>query len=128
MELVPGSELPCRGVGITVGEGYRDQTSMRSMNMCGRRPTDIRSGRRYDEGCAVAMQSIQLARHAHTLAAFAVNANCAGRTTEARQTVAELLKLHPGFRNSQVREAFPVRGPEERDKMAAALRAAGLPD
>jgi TolB-like protein/class 3 adenylate cyclase len=83
---------------------------------------------RYDEGCAVAMKSIQLARHAHTLAAFAVNAMGAGRTTEAMQTVAELLKLHSGFRTSHVREAFPVRDPNARETMAVALRDAGLPD
>jgi len=83
---------------------------------------------RYDEGCAIAMKSIQLAKHAHTLAAFAVNASSAGRTTEAMQTVAELLKLHPGFRTSHVREAFPVRDPDQREKMAVALREAGLPD
>ena len=83
---------------------------------------------RYDEGCAIAMKSIQLAKHAHTLAAFAVNASSAGRTTDAMQTVAELLKLHPGFRTSHVREAFPVRDPDQREKMAVALREAGLPD
>ena len=83
---------------------------------------------RYDEGCAVATKSIQLARHAHTLAAFAINAGRAGRTTEAVQTVAELLKLHPDFRTSHVQEAFPVRDAAEREKMAVALRDAGLPD
>jgi TolB-like protein/class 3 adenylate cyclase/tetratricopeptide (TPR) repeat protein len=83
---------------------------------------------RYDEGCAVALKSIQLARHAHTLAAFAINAGGAGRTIEAMQAVAELLKLHPGFRTSHVQEAFPVRDHAEREKMAAALRDAGLPD
>jgi adenylate cyclase len=83
---------------------------------------------RYDEGCAVAMKSIQLARNAHTLGAFAINAIRAGRATEAKQTVAELLKLQPGFRTSHVREAFPVRDPGEREKIAAAFREAGLPD
>ena len=83
---------------------------------------------RYDEGCAIAMKSTQLAKHAHTLAAFAVNASSAGRTTDAMQTVAELLKLHPGFRTSHVREAFPVRDPDQREKMAVGLRDAGLPD
>ncbi|HEY3795928.1 MAG TPA: adenylate/guanylate cyclase domain-containing protein [Bradyrhizobium sp.] len=83
---------------------------------------------RYDEGCAVAMKSIQLARNAHTLGAFAVNAIRAGRAAEARQTVAELLKLQPGFRTSHVREAFPVRDLGEREKIAAAFREAGLPD
>jgi adenylate cyclase len=83
---------------------------------------------RYDEGCAVAMKSIQIARNAHTLGAFAINAVRAGRTIEAGQTVAELLKLQPGFRTSHVREAFPVRDLDEREKIAAAFRDAGLPD
>jgi adenylate cyclase len=83
---------------------------------------------RYDEGCAVAMKSIQLARNAHTLGAFAINAIRAGRTAEATQTVAELLKLQPGFRTSHLREAFPVRDLDEREKMEAAFRDAGLPD
>jgi adenylate cyclase len=83
---------------------------------------------RYDEGCAVAMKSLQLARNAHTMGAFAVNAMGAGRTAEASQMVAELLKLQPGFRTSHVREAFPVRDLGEREKMVAAFRAAGLPD
>ena len=83
---------------------------------------------RYDEGCAVALKSLQLARNAHTLGAFAVNAMAAGRTSEASRMVAELLKLQPGFRTSHVREAFPVRDPGEREKMVAAFREAGLPD
>jgi tetratricopeptide (TPR) repeat protein len=83
---------------------------------------------RYQEGCAVAMKAIQIARDAHTLGAFAVNAMRAGRITEARDTVTQLLKLQPGFRASHVREAFPIRSPEEREKITSALREAGLPD
>ena len=83
---------------------------------------------RYDEGCATALKSIQIARDAHTLGAFAVNAIRAGRTTEAKETVAQLLKFQPDFRTSHVQEAFPVRYVEEREKITAALREAGLPD
>ena len=83
---------------------------------------------RYDEGCAVAMKSLQLSRNVHTLGAFAVNAVHAGRTAEAKQMVLELLKLQPGFRTSHVREAFPVRSLGEHEKMVAAFREAGLPD
>jgi TolB-like protein/class 3 adenylate cyclase len=83
---------------------------------------------RYDEGCATALKSIQIARDAHTLGAFAVNAIRAGRTTEAKETVVQLLKLQPDFRTSHVREAFPIRYPEEREKISSALREAGLPD
>jgi adenylate cyclase len=42
--------------------------------------------------------------------------------------VAQLLKLQPDFRASHVREAFPIRAIEEREKIASALREAGLPD
>lgn len=59
----------------------------------------------YEEGCAVAMKSIQIARDAHTLGAFVVNAIRAGRTADARDMVAQLLKLQPGFRASHVQEA-----------------------
>jgi adenylate cyclase len=83
---------------------------------------------RYEEGCAVAMKSIQLVKNAHTLGAFAINAVGAGRINEARATVAELLKLRPGFRTSHVEEAFPVRDAAGREKMTAVLRDAGLPD
>jgi adenylate cyclase len=83
---------------------------------------------RYDEGCAVAMKSIQLVKNAHTLSAFAVNAVGAGRITEAREKVAELLKLRPDFLTSHVREAFPVRDPAWREQITSALREAGLPD
>jgi adenylate cyclase len=84
-------------------------------------------GRR-DEGCAVAMKSIQLVKNAHTLSAFAINAVGAGRITEARETITELLKLRPGFRTSHVREAFPLRDLAGREQITAALRDAGLPD
>jgi adenylate cyclase len=83
---------------------------------------------RHEEGCAVAMKSIQLVKNAHTLSAFAINAVGAGRITEARETVTELLKLRPGFRTSHVREAFPLRDPAGREQITAALREAGLPD
>jgi tetratricopeptide (TPR) repeat protein len=83
---------------------------------------------RHEEGCASAMKSIQLAANVHTLGAYIVNAVRAGRAAEARETVAQLLKLQPDFRASHVHEAFPIRSSDERDRMAAALREAGLPD
>jgi TolB-like protein/class 3 adenylate cyclase/Tfp pilus assembly protein PilF len=84
--------------------------------------------RRYEEGCAVAMKSIQFVASAHTLGALIVNLVGAGREAEAREAVAQLVKLQPDFRVSHVHEAFPVRSADERNRMATALREAGLPD
>jgi adenylate cyclase len=57
-----------------------------------------------------------------------VNLAGAGRTVEAHDAVAQLVKLQPDFRVSHVHEAFPVRSIDERNRMATALREAGLPD
>ena len=84
--------------------------------------------RRYEEGCAVAMKSIQFATNAHTLVALIVNSVGAGRLGEAREAVAQLLKLQPDFRSSYVDEAFPIRASVERERIASALREAGLPE
>jgi adenylate cyclase len=83
---------------------------------------------RYDEGCATAVKSLQFASNAHTLTALIINAVGAGRAAEAREAVARLVELQPGFRTSHVHEAFPVRSPEERDRIASALREAGVPE
>ena len=83
---------------------------------------------RFDEGCAAAMKSIQFSINAHTLGAFIANAVRGGRAAEAREAVAQLLKLHPDFRASHVQEAFPVRSADERNRIESALREAGLPD
>ncbi len=83
---------------------------------------------RYEDGCATALKSMQVVKDAHTLGAYIVNAMGAGRTAEAGEAVAQLLKLQPGFRASHVQEAFPVRSQDERDRMTSALREAGLPD
>lgn len=83
---------------------------------------------RYEDGCAAATKSIQVAANAHTLAAYIVNAIGAGRVTEAQQAAARLLKSYPGFRASKAEEAFPTRSSKVRGQMIAALREAGLPD
>jgi adenylate cyclase len=57
-----------------------------------------------------------------------VNLAGAGREVEAREAVAQLVKLQPDFRASHVHEAFPIRSADERNRLAAALREAGLPD
>jgi len=83
---------------------------------------------RYRDGCATALKSIQVVKDVHTLAGYIVNAIGAERHAEAREAVAQLLTLQPDFRASHVQEAFPVRSPDERDRMTSALREAGLPD
>ena len=52
---------------------------------------------RYEDGCASALKSIQFVQDAHTLSAFIVNAVRAGRTAEAKETAAQLLRLQPDF-------------------------------
>jgi Flp pilus assembly protein TadD len=64
---------------------------------------------------------------AHTLSAFIVNAIRAGRTAEAKETAARLLRLQPDFSATHAQEAFPVRSSEVRNQLIAALREAGLP-
>jgi hypothetical protein len=57
-----------------------------------------------------------------------MNATRAGRTAEAQQAVAQLLKLQPDFRASYAQEIFPIRSPEEPNRITSALRDAGLRD
>jgi TolB-like protein/class 3 adenylate cyclase len=83
---------------------------------------------RYEEGCSVAMKSIQITPDALALGAYISNAVRAGRGTEAREAGRQLLKLQPHFRASQVQEAFPIRLPELQDRITAALREAGVPE
>jgi len=83
--------------------------------------------RRHEEGCEIALKSLQVVKNAHTLSAYIMNAVGAGRDAEAKRAVDELLAAQPGFRASHVGEAFPVRSVEVSERMAAALRAAGLP-
>jgi TolB-like protein/class 3 adenylate cyclase len=83
---------------------------------------------RYEEGCAAALRSIQVAKDAHTLSALIANSVCAGRVAEARDAAAQLLKLQPDFRASHAQEAFPVRSSDMRERIISALREAGLPD
>jgi len=83
---------------------------------------------RYEEGCTLAMKAIQFFTDVHTLGAFAVNSVGVGRITKAQEAVAQLLKLQPDFRASHVHEAFPIRSSDERDRIAFALREAGLLD
>ena len=83
---------------------------------------------RYDEGTAVAMKSIPYRTDAQSLGAYIVNSIRAGRVAEAREAATRLLKLQPDFRVSHVKEAFPIRSLDERERISAALSDAGLPD
>jgi TolB-like protein/class 3 adenylate cyclase len=83
---------------------------------------------RYEEGSAAAKKSIQYNADAHTLSAYILNTLRAGRASEAGEAVKLLLQLQPGFRASHVQEVFPIRLPEERNRLTAVLREAGLPD
>jgi adenylate cyclase len=83
---------------------------------------------RYGEGRAVALKTVQQSSDAHSLSALAANAMRGGQVTEAQQAIARLLALNPDFRSAHAREAFPVRLPELRERIVAALREAGLPD
>ncbi|MHC2290361.1 adenylate/guanylate cyclase domain-containing protein [Bradyrhizobium barranii] len=83
---------------------------------------------RYEEGSAAAKKSIQYIADAHTLSAYILNTLRAGRASESGDAVKLLLQLQPGFRASHVQEVFPIRLPEERNRLTAVLREAGLPD
>jgi TolB-like protein/class 3 adenylate cyclase len=83
---------------------------------------------RYEEGFAAALKAIQFSSSAHTQAALIVNCVGAGRAAEAREAAAQLKKLQPDFRISHTHEAFPVRSAAERDRIASALREAGVPE
>ena len=82
---------------------------------------------RYEDGCASAMKSVQVAANFHTLGAYIVNAIPAGRAIEAQQAAARLLRSRPDLRATHAEEAFPTRSSELRDQTIAALRKAGLP-
>jgi TolB-like protein/class 3 adenylate cyclase len=82
---------------------------------------------RYEDGCVSATKSIQVVANAHTLGAYIVNAVPAGRAAEAQQAAARLLRSQPDFRATHAEEAFPTRSSEQRNRMIAAFREAGLP-
>jgi TolB-like protein/class 3 adenylate cyclase/Tfp pilus assembly protein PilF len=83
---------------------------------------------RYEDGCASAMKSVQVAPDAHNLGAYIANSLAAGRVEEARGAVAQLLNLHPDFRASYTQKVFPLRSAEMRNRITVHLRDAGLPD
>jgi adenylate cyclase len=74
------------------------------------------------------MQTTQVVKDFHTLGAYIVNAIYSGRTEEAKEAAAQLLKLQPQFRASHTAEAYPLRIPEIHERMIAAFREAGVPE
>jgi adenylate cyclase len=81
---------------------------------------------RYEEGLEIARTLGDPS--AHSSGAFILNAVGLGRRQEAADTVAKLLKKEPTFRVSVASYIFPMRTTEMRDKIASALREAGVPD
>lgn len=59
---------------------------------------------------------------------LAVAAQASGQADEARQAVARLLELNPGFTISGQFARVPYRRPQDIDLLTRHLRAAGLPD
>jgi TolB-like protein len=57
----------------------------------------------------------------------AASAALAGRTEDARKTMAHLRELMPELRTAQIKDLFPLRRAEHLDSFANALREAGLP-
>jgi TolB-like protein/class 3 adenylate cyclase len=82
---------------------------------------------RYEDGFVSAKKAIQFLTEAQSMGAYIVNAVRAGHAVEAREAVAQLLKLHPEFRASHAQKAFPTRSQEAKDRITAALQDAGLP-
>ena len=73
------------------------------------------------------MKAIQVSADANSLGAYIANSVCAGRAAEAREAVAQLLKLQPDFRASHGREALPTRSHDVRERIATSFLSAGLP-
>ena len=130
----------CRGfVSVSCGEGARAIESFdRVIRLSPVDPLRARAWNgislahlllaRHEEGCASAIRSIQLLPDAHNLATYIAHAVALGRTDEAHTAATQLLHLQPHFRASHAEKVFPIRLPEVRRRIAAALRGAGLED
>jgi TolB-like protein/class 3 adenylate cyclase len=83
---------------------------------------------RFEEGCTAAAKVFQFTADTNMLEAYIANSVRAGHVAEAREAAARLLKLQPDYRASHGRVAVPFRLPDVRERIAASLRTAGLPD
>jgi class 3 adenylate cyclase/tetratricopeptide (TPR) repeat protein len=83
---------------------------------------------RYESAVALARRSLQLNRsHLSTHRALTAALALAGRMQEARTSATELLARDPGFTVSQFLARTPGRAFGVSDRIAQALRAAGIP-
>lgn len=88
------------------------------------------SAQRYDEAAALAERSLRANRtHLSTYRGLALAQALGGHVLQASETVAELLKLEPGFTVTKFLARYPERdeAPAYTQRLADALRTAGLP-
>ena len=83
------------------------------------------AGRRYDE-CLKANDKIQAGKHHWQMARSAACLTQLGRLEEARQVVAEILRLKPDFHLRE--EMPPYKFKADADHLYDAMRKAGLPE
>jgi TolB-like protein/class 3 adenylate cyclase/Tfp pilus assembly protein PilF len=83
---------------------------------------------RFEEGCASAAKAFQFTADANMLEAYIANSVRAGQVAEAREAAGRLLQLQPNYHAARGRQAVPFRSTEVRERIVAALRAAGLPE
>jgi adenylate cyclase len=83
---------------------------------------------RFEEGCTSAAKAFQFTADTNMLEAYVANSVGAGHVAEAREAASRLLKLQPDYHASRGRQAVPFRSAEVRERIVAALRAAGLPE
>ena len=83
---------------------------------------------RYPEAAAAAERAIQL-RPGHPVVYImaAASHGLAGETDRARQAIAQLTALVPQISTGGIEQSFPYCRQEDRSRLAAALRAGGLP-
>jgi adenylate cyclase len=87
------------------------------------------AAKRYDRAIEAAKRSLRLNRkHSSTLRALAVAQWSVGHQDEARATVAELMRLEPGYTISKFLERSPSSEYETGKEWSKALRSAGVPE
>jgi adenylate cyclase len=69
-----------------------------------------------------------MAENMLSLAAFIINAISLGRSIEAADAAANLLKVDPSFSVGRLDHVFPARSADARARIERALREAGLPE
>jgi TolB-like protein/Tfp pilus assembly protein PilF len=87
------------------------------------------AAKRYDRAIEAAKRSLRLNRkHSSTLRALAVAQWNVGQEDEARATIAELMRLEPGYTISKFLERSPSSEYETGKEWSKALRSAGVPE